>query len=110
MIPKLTKSNFSGKFSVLGKSPEIPPKFNSFMRLFFNPKMLHNNVLYNSIKAACSSKPGSSVTAQNPSTNQIAGFFDHQYLWKQSNDILDFLHGGNHQGKVTSGATTFFGV
>ena len=25
---------------------------------------------------------------------------EHQYLWKESSDILDFLHGDNHQWKV----------
>ena len=40
------------------------------------------------------------------SSNQITGFFDLQYLWKQSIDILDFLHGDNCQGKVTSEITT----
>ena len=34
--------------------------------------------------------------------------FDHQYLWKESSNLLDFLHGENHQGKVPS-ETTFFG-
>ena len=28
--------------------------------------------------------------------NQIAVFFDHQFLWKESINILDFLHGDNH--------------
>ena len=36
------------------------------------------------------------------SYNQIAGFVDYQYLWKESLDILDFLHGGN-QGNVVFG-------
>ena len=26
-----------------------------------------------------------------PSANQIVEFFDHEYLWKESIDILDFL-------------------
>ena len=39
--------------------------------------------------------------------NQIAGFFDHQYLSKESICILDFLHGFNHQGKVASEIITF---
>ena len=55
---KLAESSFSGKFSVWGKRLEIPSKFNSLMWLF-NPKMLHNNVLYVFVKAACFSKPGS---------------------------------------------------
>ena len=28
--------------------------------------------------------------------NQIAGLFDHQYPGKESNGILDFLHGKSH--------------
>ena len=59
------------------------------------------------------------------STNQTSVFFDHQYLWKKSINILhcvkyrnfhtmklgeimvfyavlDFLHGDNHQGKIAS--------
>ena len=28
--------------------------------------------------------------------NQIAVFFDHQFLWKESINILDFLHGDNY--------------
>ena len=39
--------------------------------------------------------------------NQIAGFFGHQYLWKASIDILEFLHGHSYQGKVAFGTTTF---
>ena len=40
-------------------------------------------------------------------SNQISGFFDHQCLWKESINLLDFLHGDNHQRKVTSGTATF---
>ena len=40
------------------------------------------------------------------STNQIVEFFDHQYLWKESIDTFDFLHGVNHQGKARSETTT----
>ena len=36
------------------------------------------------------------------SSNQTSGFFEHQYLRKESIDIMDFLHGNNHQGKVAS--------
>ena len=32
-------------------------------------------------------------------SNQIAGFFDQQNLWKESIDVLDFLHGDVHQGR-----------
>ena len=31
-----------------------------------------------------------------------------QYLWKKSIDLLDFLHGDNHQGKVAGETITFW--
>ena len=40
-------------------------------------------------------------------TNQMAVFFDHQYLWKESISRLDFLHGDNHQRKVASESYPF---
>ena len=40
-------------------------------------------------------------------SNQIAGVFDHQYLWKESIAILVFLHGVIHQGKAASETITF---
>ena len=40
-------------------------------------------------------------------SNQISGFFDHQCLWKKLINLLDFLHGDNHQRKVTSETATF---
>ena len=43
-------------------------------------------------------------------SNQIAGFFYHQYLLKESTDVLVFLHGVIHQGKVASATTTFVWV
>ena len=39
--------------------------------------------------------------------NKIARFFDYQYLWKESNDILGFLHGDSHHRKVVTEAVTF---
>ena len=41
------------------------------------------------------------------SSNQVAGVFDYQYLWKESIDILDFVLEDNHQGKEAFGTTTF---
>ena len=41
------------------------------------------------------------------SLNQIPGFFDHQYLWKEFIDLLNFLHGSNHRGKLASETTNF---
>ena len=37
----------------------------------------------------------------------IAVFFDHQYLWKESSHLLDFLRRDNNQKKLVSEATTF---
>ena len=37
------------------------------------------------------------------STNQI----DHHYFWKETIDILDFLHEDNHQVKVGSATIAF---
>ena len=41
------------------------------------------------------------------STNQIAIFFDHQYPWKESVDIIDFLRGNNHQGEIGDETSAF---
>ena len=40
-------------------------------------------------------------------SNQIVGFFDNQYLWKESSDLSFFLH-GNHQLKVGPETTIFW--
>ena len=40
-------------------------------------------------------------------SNQIAGFFYHQYHWQELIDIIEFLHGDNHQGNLLSETTTF---
>lgn len=48
-------------------------------------------------------KFGSSVIVQNVLNHHIAVFFNHQYLWKESINTLDFLHGAGHQAKVASG-------
>lgn len=43
--------------------------------------------------------------------NGITGFFDHQSLWEESNDILllsmELFHGVSHQWKVAPDTTTF---
>ena len=41
------------------------------------------------------------------SSSHIAGFFNHQYLWKWCINIFDFLHGNILQGKVTFESATF---
>ena len=43
-------------------------------------------------------------------TNQIVGFFDHKYFWKESIDILDLLHGDNPHGMVAYETATFLWV
>ena len=41
------------------------------------------------------------------SVSQIAGFFYHQYLLKESINILEFLYGASHQSKLAPETTTF---
>ena len=40
-------------------------------------------------------------------SNQIAGFFDQQYLCKESSYILGFLYGSSRQRKATAETNTF---
>ena len=40
------------------------------------------------------------------SFSQIAGFLDHQYVYKESVNTIYFLHGDNHQHKEGSESTT----
>ena len=41
------------------------------------------------------------------SSNEIARVFDHQYIWKKSNNLFDFLDGDSYQAKVASETITF---
>ena len=41
------------------------------------------------------------------SASQIALSFDHQYLWKESINLLGLLNGDNHQREVASQTTSF---
>ena len=41
------------------------------------------------------------------SSDQIAEIFDHQYLWKESTNVLDFFITDSNQGKETSEINTF---
>ena len=67
--------------------------------------MVYRNVLYDSTKDTYIwEKSGSSVMLL---TNQLAGFFDHQYVGKESIDILVFLHVVSYQWKIASETTTF---
>ena len=42
------------------------------------------------------------------SSSQIAGFFDYQYMLKESSDLGLFLHGDSHQAKVVPENSFFF--
>ena len=42
--------------------------------------------------------------------NQIAGFFDHHYLWMGSINTLEYLHWGNHQQKEGFETSSFVWV
>ena len=39
------------------------------------------------------------IDQNNVLSNHIAGFFDDQYLWRESIIVLDFLHRDRHQGR-----------
>ena len=39
-------------------------------------------------------------------SNHIAGFFDHQYPWKETISVLDILHRDSCQEKIASKKTT----
>ena len=36
----------------------------------------------------------------------VRGFFDHQYLWKETINVLDNLHKNKYQGKIAYKTTT----
>ena len=40
------------------------------------------------------------------SSNQITGFFNHQYLWNEKVNLLGFLHKDSYEGKIISKTTT----
>ena len=50
------------------------------------------------------------LQARTLSSNQISGFFDHQYLLEESIDTFYLVHGDSHHRKVTSKTTTFGSV
>ena len=43
-----------------------------------------------------------------PLSSWIAGFFDHQYLQKELNDLLDFLRRNSHQRNDNSRINTLY--
>ena len=49
------------------------------------------------------------ILVKMPSSNHIAGFFDHQNLWKECTIMFDFLHGDIYIRKVVSFEATAFG-
>ena len=70
-------------------------------------EFLYISVLHDSVKTACLKKNlVLQLWLKMISTSQIAVFFDHQYLWKESIDLLNFVHGHSHQVKVASGITS----
>ena len=60
--------------------------------------MVTKRVLRDSPESTCLEKSGSEML----SANHIAVFFDHQYLWKKSSDILVIFHGVGLQAKEAS--------
>ena len=83
------------------------PKFNPLMS-FFTIKIVQYSFLYDSTKTACLGKIWfSSYDLKSSQPIRL------QYLtiniWKESIDLLIFLHGDNHQEKVASETTNFFG-
>ena len=56
----------------------------------FTVKMVHSNVVYDYAKTWLGKICFLSLDIKIVSANQNAVFFDHQYLWKKSFDILDF--------------------
>ena len=70
--------------------------------------MVNSSILYDSEKKPMSGENLAVGCYQlYLSSNPKAGLFDHQYLWKESVNILDFLLGDNHQRKEASKTTTF---
>ena len=66
-------------------------------------------MLYNSAKTACLGKIWFfGYGLKLLSTNQIAVFFDeHQYLWKELVNTVDFMHVSNHRKKAGHETTIF---
>ena len=107
-VQKLTKLNFSEKFSLW--EPINSSKIWSFgFRQKFNPWMCLFSPQEWCITENCMS--GKNVVLQfwckMLSTNRFAVFFYHQYLCKESISTIDFLHGDNHHKKVASEIITF---
>ena len=74
---KLTEPNFLEKF-FFGNNPEISSKVGLFLAFtkisFFNSKMVHNIVLYDSAKLPVWEKSGFSVIPQNALNQSICRF------------------------------------
>ena len=66
--------------------------------LIFTLKLMHSSGLFDLTKAGKNLVP--QLWLKMLATNEIAGFFDHQYFWKKSINILDFVHEDNHQRKT----------
>ena len=73
-------------------------RFSSCPRRLLLKKNCTLRVLCDSPKSTCPEKSGSEML----SANHIPVFFDHQYLWKKSSDILVIFHGVGLQAKAAS--------
>ena len=95
------------KFLFWRKFLPLPPKqvFLTFAKkvihlcFFFYPKMVPKRVLCASPKSTFLKKKSGSKML---SANQVAVFFDRQYLWKESSCILVIFHGVGFQAKAAS--------
>ena len=67
---------------------------------FFTLKKVHNSVIYDTARAQCLEKNlNLQLWPKMPPVSQIAGSFDHQYLRKESVNLLDFLYGDDQSSK-----------
>ena len=111
---KLMKRNFSKNVHLGEKAQKFLQNrlFWAFAKnlicscVFFTPKMVHISVLYDSAKSVSGKNLALELWPKMFSASLIVVFFDHQYLWKESINILDFLHGDNKK-KMASETTTF---
>ena len=111
----MTNVDFSENFYVPENGQNLPkmgPNFHKLLSLLFAGSNL--KITYNSQFFFSNSISGKSLlcklSAEMLLSNQVAGYFYYQYVWKECIIIFDFLHGVIHQGKVTSETTTFGGV
>lgn len=74
------------------------------MCCFFTLKMVHKRFLCDSVKTTCLEKICFfTYDLRHSPTNQVATFFDHHYLWKQSIDTLRFFTWRHSSAREVSG-------